>query len=87
MERKKTMVCLAGAALVVGLAVVLCLAFRLKTSETVTMDPWDCQAAIDHLPVEIEETVERKSMDGHQFGRIDRAHRRQPEASFRLAIK
>jgi hypothetical protein len=87
MDRKKITVCLAGAALVVGLAVVLCLAFRPKTSEAVTIDPRDYQAVIDHLTAEIEETVEKKSMDGHQSCQIDWVQRRKPKASFKLAIK
>ena len=87
MDRKKTMVCLVGAALVVGLVVVLCLAFRLKTSRAVTIDPRDHEAVIDHLTAEFKDTVERGSCDGYQFRWVDRAQRKRPEASFKLAIK
>jgi len=87
MDRKKTMVCLVGAGLIVGLALLLFLAFRPRVSKAVTIDPREHQAVIDHLAAEIEETMERKIIDGYQFRRIDGGQRKQPEASFKVAIR
>ena len=87
MNRNKTMVCLVGAGLIVGLALLLLLGSRQRASRSVTIDPRDPRAVLDHLTAEIEETMERKIIDGYQFRRIDGLQRRQPEASFKVAIR
>lgn len=87
MDRKKNMLCLVGAGLIVGLAVLLLLTFRPRTLQAVTIDRGDCQAVRDHPTAEIEETVERKISDRYQLRRLDRVNGNQPEASFEVAIK
>jgi len=87
MDRKKTMVCLVGAGLIMGLALLLFMAFRPRVSQAVIIDPRDHQGVNDRLVAGIEETVDRKIIDGYQFRRIDRVQRKQPGASFKVAIR
>jgi hypothetical protein len=87
MNRKKTMIFLAGAGLVLGLALLSFLPGRPGASLGVKVDGGEHQAALDHLTVGIEETVERGSIDGYQLRGTRGVQRRQPEASFKVMFR